>query len=89
MPLADWIAKYPRVQALLARPDDVLDYDPDDPGTHDTTRTEERCGFCGEVLTAHERRINRTELVQIHAEAVAKGWPLAFKPICACCFSEG
>lgn len=29
MPLRDWISNYPRVQALLQRPDEVLDYAPD------------------------------------------------------------
>lgn len=30
MPLHDWISNYPRVQALLQRPEDVLDYAPED-----------------------------------------------------------
>lgn len=29
MPLQGWISNYPRVQALLQRPDEVLDYTPD------------------------------------------------------------
>lgn len=29
MPLRDWISNYPRVQALLQRPGEVLDYAPD------------------------------------------------------------
>jgi len=29
MPLDDWIAKYPQVQALLQQPDEVLEYEVD------------------------------------------------------------
>jgi hypothetical protein len=93
MPLADWIAKYPRVQALLTRPDDVLDYRPDHgrdplPESPEPPPTEGCCGYCGERLTPHECEINRTRLMPIHAEAVATGWPFPWKPICTRCFHE-
>jgi hypothetical protein len=96
MPLADWMAKYSRVRALLARPDDVLEYCTDDmlddlsdiPDSPEPAPPEECCGFCGQSLTPRERRVNRTVLVPFHAEAVATGWPFAFKPICARCFHE-
>jgi hypothetical protein len=89
MSLDDWIAKYPRVQALLARPDDVLDYGPED-GRDDRldTPTAESCGFCGASLTRREVEINRTRLGPLHAEARGSGWPFRFKPMCARCFED-
>jgi hypothetical protein len=85
----DWMAKYPRVQALLARPDDVLDDGPaDERDDNPDTLTSESCGCCGAALTHREVEVNRTRLPPIFTPPVSGGWPFRFTPKCARCLHE-